>query len=270
MTSLEWLKMLGAKVPARPRVPESLRGWNIKLGQFFRYYLPLPALITDCPTGRVAYIFHRGLVKTPDTPSTVRGKVYHALLRPAYRESREGKVTDAMRYVEQLVERESVDPSLLPERWKIEYFYTRLREAFDLLPPDTEVYVEKELDGSFLGVSGLRPDLVVQPPPLPVELKTNFYRRRLTEYVLQLTAYTLALENSLEAPVDYGGVIEATPRDVRAFLLGIDALCRRKLLSLISQKLAVCRSLEPEDPGSPDPVYCGRCRYRPVCERDRQ
>jgi len=269
LTSLDWLKSLGAKIPDRPKIPESLRGWNIKIGELFRCHAPLGSLLVDCPTGRSVYLYLSKIKTDFHTRASARGLAYHWLLLPALKAARDSREMDPVNYVREQARKAGIDEHLLPEDWKLKKVYNILKGIFGKLPASVGVEIEKDLDGSFLGATNLRPDVIASPPPLPVELKTNFFRRSPLRYYLQLAAYALALEHSYGTAVDYAAILEVTPRDYRAKVVGVDAVLRRRLLELVAQKVKVCASYDVRDPGFPALFYCHRCPLKQSCRREQ-
>ena len=121
---------------------------------------------------------------------------------------------------------------------------------------------EWEVDGSLVGLSKrLRVDALA--PGLIVEVK---YGRWSSDYPVALAGYALAIESSLETPVDYGVVIlvNGGVDRVRVTLEPVYIGNEERLLFLRARDEAAEIVLTGDDPGKP-PSCPETCPLRDVC-----
>ena len=253
-----------------PRIPESLRGWNAHPGRGFVHYLPTSIALTDCPSGRIAYLHVNKLIESTPTIWSVKGSIIHEIAHQAYLEvfGRPSKSTqDIIRYH---ASRTNIDPHKIAALSPYEKIRSAFRDFFkDLRGNGVNVRSELEIDGAQLGLSSIRADIVLLDPPAAViDIKTHKHRGpTLVNNFLQVTAYVLALESQWKAPVDVGAVLEILEADddvqLRVLPFYPSVQLRREVLRRISQKRNVCTSIKPRDPGLSD--SCGSCRFAHVC-----
>ncbi len=119
---------------------------------------------------------------------------------------------------------------------------------------------EWEVDGSLVGLSKrLRVDALA--PGLIVEVK---YGRWSSDYPVALAGYALAVESSLEIPVDYGIVILVNGDGTRLSAEPVYIGNEERLLFLRARDEAAEIVMSGEDPGRP-PACPDTCPFRAVC-----
>lgn len=256
-------------VQGSPPVPESLRGWNTYPGKGFVHYLPTNIALTDCPSGRIAYLHINRQIPRVSTLASARGAVIHDILHQAYLEVFGKPRMSTSEIIEHHAREKGVDPHTLARLAMYEKIRSAFRDFFKhLRQQGADVHSELEIDGAQLGLSSVRADLVLRPPATVIDLKTHKHRgSTLREHMLQVTAYALALESQWKEPVDLGAVLEIVEADdevsLRVLPFYLSVQLRREVLRLISQKRGVCTVLDPPDPGLSD--NCGSCRFSPLC-----
>ena len=72
------------EIPEEYGIPESLRGWNAQMKFNTVHYLPTNIALTDCPSGRAAYIHISSKIQYKPSVWSAKGILFHELLHEAY------------------------------------------------------------------------------------------------------------------------------------------------------------------------------------------
>ena len=286
------------------QVDEGLRGWNwmsdLLSPPLENVHLGVSEIANRyCPTFRDIYLRRIEGVEAPYTYKTIRGWLYHAVSSKTVQEVKailyKEEINGPRLYSELLVRRKKIIDEIL-EKYEVErrlgeaeaeklrkemetiYMFLALQaaaqldkilakvkwaEVEDLVSIIVPMDVERVVDGSLLGLSKeLRIDIFTDKR-LVVDIKTGDTR---DFHKYALAGYALALESSLEIPIDYGmitylsvdkGVVKISNN---TYFIG-DEL-RREFLEIRDEAFNIIH--RGEDPGKPP--KCPRyCIYYNVC-----
>ncbi len=285
-------------------VDEGLRGWNwmndLLSPPIENVYLGVSEIANRyCPTFRDIYLKRVEGVEAPYTYTTLRGWLYHAISSKTVQEVKailyKEEVNGPRLYSELLVSRRKIIQEIL-EKYDVrnrlredeveklgkemETIYTFLAlqasaqldrtlakvkwaEIEDLVSIIVPMDAERVVDGRLLGLSKeLRIDIFTDRR-LIVDIKTGDVR---DFHKYALAGYALALESSLEIPIDYGMITYlSVDNDVvkvsnNTYFIG-DEL-RREFIEIRDEAFNVIH--RGEDPGKPP--KCPRyCIYYSIC-----
>ncbi|MCX8185024.1 MAG: type I-A CRISPR-associated protein Cas4/Csa1 [Sulfolobales archaeon] len=279
---LKWLRVLRSLAEGYP-VESELRGWSWQFPPVRpRSYLGLAVqdAASYCPTKRDVWLRRVAGVRVQPTPSMKLGSVVHDVVFSVVSVVRKyvsvgldfEKLSRAIGRAIELKSRECPSDECVKIARSIGWltYYTATSEwlwsSSGVIPtPATAALSEVRVDGSPIGLSS---SLRIDSLPIPnvvVDIKTG---RKTEVHELSLAAYALALESTLETPVDFGILVyvwwnSSLQVDIRGVYIGPDL--RRVFLD--SRDEAIDIVLSRREP--PKAAECPQtCPYLEVCEHE--